>query len=283
MNVFLTGRKTCSLSLIFACNLLAVSACSAEPTIADADLNADTHAAQQDSFVHGNILDIMFHEMGHAVIDQYDIPILGQEEDAADNLSAVLLIGSDRPHMIDAVASAAEGYFLMDELGAEREEAFAFDDEHDLDIQRAYRQVCYLYGYSDAFDELAEMAELSPERAENCEEDFERMSQNWERVLTPHHGPSIHSIAISYAPAKRKYQSAKTALENSGALEETAQFFTQRYALTKPLTFHAEQCGEANAFYDAQESRVTFCYEYVSLLTQLNHFAQTGNSRAVKD
>ena len=31
------------------------------------------------------------HEMGHALIDLYDLPVLGKEEDAADSVATVFL------------------------------------------------------------------------------------------------------------------------------------------------------------------------------------------------
>ena len=38
-------------------------------------------------FLTANILGIFYHEFGHAVIDIEDVPIFGQEEDAADVFS----------------------------------------------------------------------------------------------------------------------------------------------------------------------------------------------------
>ena len=37
------------------------------------------------------ILFLLFHEVGHALMDVLDLPILGQEEDAADQLAVLIL------------------------------------------------------------------------------------------------------------------------------------------------------------------------------------------------
>ena len=42
-------------------------------------------------FTESNLLAIFYHELGHAVIHQMDVPIFGQEEDAADALSILLI------------------------------------------------------------------------------------------------------------------------------------------------------------------------------------------------
>ena len=42
-------------------------------------------------FTENNLLAIFYHELGHAVIDQMQVPIFGQEEDAADSLSILLV------------------------------------------------------------------------------------------------------------------------------------------------------------------------------------------------
>jgi len=40
---------------------------------------------------------VFFHELGHALIDQYDLPIVGKEEDSADNMSIVFWIDLSEP------------------------------------------------------------------------------------------------------------------------------------------------------------------------------------------
>ena len=42
------------------------------------------------SYVVGNVLSTFYHELGHAMIDVMHLPVLGQEEDAADILSVIL-------------------------------------------------------------------------------------------------------------------------------------------------------------------------------------------------
>ena len=50
------------------------------------------NASEEDDFVASNIISVFYHELGHAVIDMMGVPIFGQEEDAADVFSILLLI-----------------------------------------------------------------------------------------------------------------------------------------------------------------------------------------------
>ncbi|MDG2454039.1 MAG: DUF4344 domain-containing metallopeptidase, partial [Paracoccaceae bacterium] len=48
-------------------------------------------AQDREEFIRDNILAIFYHEFGHALIDVRDLPIFGQEEDAADVASVMLM------------------------------------------------------------------------------------------------------------------------------------------------------------------------------------------------
>lgn len=52
---------------------------------------ARAQSPEQDRFIAANILAVFYHELGHAVIDVEDLPIYGQEEDAADVFSIFMI------------------------------------------------------------------------------------------------------------------------------------------------------------------------------------------------
>jgi hypothetical protein len=49
-------------------------------------------------FVIGNVVFVTLHEFSHLIIEDFDIPVLGNGEDAADTLAAISLIHMDRAH-----------------------------------------------------------------------------------------------------------------------------------------------------------------------------------------
>ena len=53
-------------------------------------------------FITGNTLFVLTHEMGHGLINEMNLPVLGREEDAADSFAIVttIKIGSDLSEQI---------------------------------------------------------------------------------------------------------------------------------------------------------------------------------------
>lgn len=129
-----------------------------------------------------------YHELGHALIDIYNLPATGREEDAVDQLATVMLLetweGEDSEL---AILSSAE-WFDLDASESEDEPDMA--DEHALDEQRYYNLVCWIYGSDpEYFSDVADEWELPPARAERCEGEYQRMSQAWNALLGPHMRP----------------------------------------------------------------------------------------------
>lgn len=126
-----------------------------------------------------------YHELGHALIDIYDLPATGREEDAVDQLATVMLLETwDGEESELAILSSAE-WFDLDASESEDDPDMA--DEHSLDEQRYYNLVCWIYGSdTEYFSDLADDWELPPARAERCESEYERMSGAWNSLLGPH-------------------------------------------------------------------------------------------------
>jgi hypothetical protein len=100
-------------------------------------------------FVSGNLLFALVLEVGHALVTEMGLPVLGREEDAADAYAvlSMLRIGTN---FTDAVLiKAATSWFLADERAQREGIKASFYDEHGLDKQRAYQIVCLMVG-SDA-------------------------------------------------------------------------------------------------------------------------------------
>lgn len=126
-----------------------------------------------------------FHELGHAVIDQYELPITGNEEDAVDNFAAIALLdiyGDD--------LGVVSGMFQFESYAEEEQEYvedLAFWDEHSLSSQRFYNTACLIYGSDpDGFSFILEEEYLPEERAERCESEYEQKSDAWWALLDPY-------------------------------------------------------------------------------------------------
>lgn len=68
-------------------------------------------AIEEDGFVISNLISVFYHELGHAVIDTMQVPIFGQEEDAADVFSILLIDEIFEPESANIIAyDAAFGF-----------------------------------------------------------------------------------------------------------------------------------------------------------------------------
>jgi hypothetical protein len=65
-------------------------------------------------FVVGNLLFVLGHEAGHAVIREMGVPVVGREEDAADIFSTLMALMCEEGFGDRVLANAALGWFLSD-------------------------------------------------------------------------------------------------------------------------------------------------------------------------
>ena len=128
---------------------------------------------------------MIIHELAHALIHNYDLPVVGKEEDAADSLAGVLLSEYFEGGQ-EAVLDAAT---FFDLISANRKELTDEDfwDEHSLDEQRLYNALCYVYGSDPKqYADVKKIAGFPTERAELCEEDYAKLADSWDVLLAPY-------------------------------------------------------------------------------------------------
>lgn len=123
---------------------------------------------------------VLFHELGHALVDLYELPVTGREEDAVDDLATLVLIDAGAS---DAAVAAAVFWILSDDQSYSDAK---FADEHSLNPQRFYTILCTVYGSDPgAYVEMVEYGYLPMERAQRCPREYEQKSASWGRLLEP--------------------------------------------------------------------------------------------------
>lgn len=132
-----------------------------------------------------------FHEVGHMVIDIYDLPVTGREEDVADQLAAYeLLAPYDDGHVdqdfVQAAKDTAREYFVLSKEGGPLERE-AFADVHTPDEARAYNFECWVYGSNpDANADIVSSGLLPQGRADGCQGEWDQLVKGWTTLLEPH-------------------------------------------------------------------------------------------------
>jgi len=219
-------------------------------------------AQQDDGFVEANILSILYHELGHALIDIEGLPIFGQEEDAADVLSIFLIDALfDEQAAQDLARDAAIGFWFE---AQERGEDVPWWDVHGPDEQRYFNTVCLFYGADpDRRQDLAEYLELPEDRAEYCPEEYDQANASWGQVLD-----DITTDAPAHTIVYAGYAGSDATLAEQ-ILADEVEALNRDFALSDTLTVTVESCGEANAFYDPNDRTVVFCSEFEDYLFEL--------------
>lgn len=132
-----------------------------------------------------DLLFTLYHEVGHALIANLDLPVTGREEDAVDELSAVVLTDTWNGGG-DILVSAADWFGAMDSERTDAYERSDFADEHSLDAQRYVNLLCLAYGSDpETYDYLVGPDEVPQDRAEGCPEEYEQAASSWDALLAP--------------------------------------------------------------------------------------------------
>jgi hypothetical protein len=134
--------------------------------------------------VIGPLVDVFLHEVGHAVFDYDQVPILGREEDAADQFAAFLWLQSEKRDARRLLAGVAYEYIRDAAVPTQKKDPFA--DAHGLPMQRFYNLLCLAYG-SDTkeFAQAVTDGHLPAERAEGCEDEYAQVKRAMTALIDP--------------------------------------------------------------------------------------------------
>lgn len=264
------------LSIALILGSLQPDAASADDASRFKDLTTEFQALPEEEqaelldFVAGNTVFVTYHEAGHMLVSELELPVLAQEEDAVDNLATVSMLAADTEDMDVYLTHAMTGWFLMSE---EDTDALVFYGEHDLDQQRGYRMLCLMVGADeDAFIDLAEDLELPEDRIESCALDFEQAADSWEYVTEPYvreEDTVAGRIKVVHEDAPASLAFLATFLKDEKILETIAAEFDTFYELPENVTFRAEPCQEDNAFWDVDTREVIICHELLGGFAEL--------------
>ncbi len=213
-------------------------------------------------FVINNTLYTLYHEVGHLLVDKQQWPVLGREEDVADNFATYILLTQKRRSFEQALKDAALGWRLE---GEAREQRTASDlyGVHSLDLQRAYQIVCMMVGEDRrTFAVTASEWGIDRTRQAGCKDDYTQISRTLEQLISPNRNKNSQAeVTINYERAGARLAMAYKTLRESRLLESVANDIRNNYGLTVPVLITAAVCDEPNAFYDSQSSEIIVCYE----------------------
>jgi hypothetical protein len=139
----------------------------------------------RDQAIVGNFVDTTLHELGHAMFDILEIPVLGREEDAADQFSGFLMLQFGKDVARTGIKGAAYYYIVSASRRGTR--PYPFYNEHGTDEQRMYNYLCLGYGGEPAaFQDFVDMGLLPKARAADCAREYARAKAAFAISVLPH-------------------------------------------------------------------------------------------------
>lgn len=133
---------------------------------------------------------IFYHELGHALIDVYGLPITGLEENAVDQFATIFMLATENEENYEG----AVGQEILYNVGTwfliqnQLYEQSYYWDAHNLDIQRFYNISCYAYGQHPEYNQdLITDGYLPEERAQNCEYEYKLMANSWNTLISKYY------------------------------------------------------------------------------------------------
>jgi Zn-dependent peptidase ImmA (M78 family) len=135
--------------------------------------------------VAGTTVFTFFHELGHTLIEELDLPVTGKEEDTVDEFSTIFLAESGQEYaaLASAIQFGLSGNREMESVSKD----LSFWDEHSLNYQRFYNIICLVYGKNpEEYEILVNKIGIPEQRQTSCRVDYKRKLKAWRTLLNPH-------------------------------------------------------------------------------------------------
>ncbi len=145
----------------------------------------------RDDALVGAVVLTVLHEVAHAIFDMLQIPVWGRESDAADKVSAFIMLQFGKEVAWRTITGVA--WFLNQSTSTR----VNFSDVRSAAAARFYNILCVAYGSdTKTFGFLSPKSAgptvyLPPGRAETCEYEHEQLRMSFNQTIAPHIDPDL--------------------------------------------------------------------------------------------
>lgn len=137
--------------------------------------------ATVDHRLRSSVMFTFFHELGHALHDELELPLLGRDEDAVDDIATIWMI---RLGVGDAAQYAAFGHHLR---AQQPDYTHAIWDEHANGARRGYAIGCLLYGSDPVrYANTLEQMQVPAPHMLRCKGDYQQRVRAWQVLFRSH-------------------------------------------------------------------------------------------------
>ena len=211
------------------------------------------------SFASDVVLHVVFHELGHALIREFDLPVLGNEETMADAFATHILATRFPDRAVDVLTSRTQS--LMIEAAEVPREEWTVFGEHNNDARRAAQIAALAVAFdADKYRPVAEAAGLDENDVRRATDYGTEIHRSWRRVLQPlmmPEGLDSREIRFQYDEGNEAVQ----AMVRSGITSEIE-------AALKGIDWHSQVTvrfaeGDGGAGWSRSSRTITVNSEYI--------------------
>lgn len=140
--------------------------------------------------VVGPFVDVLLHEVSHAIFDLLQIPLFGREEDAADQLAAFILLQFGNDVARRTITGAA---LLFRQMAVDTQPGTAdYAAVHGLPAQRFINVLCIAYGAQpQLFADYVKQGFLPVFRVGYCRWEYRQIAHAFKTLIGPHIDPVL--------------------------------------------------------------------------------------------
>ena len=234
---------------------------------------------------------IIFHEIGHLIVDEFNVPIFNNEEDVADSFMAWSLIQipdeyasfedyeyyAEEPHKV--IKGISDYYYYLTLLGRDTSEVYGKDSEyaiHSTDNKRFFNIACFMKGSNpEVFNTYITKRGFDYILEDQCDYNYWQMSDAWWDVFkgsAQGEDYEFWEVYVENYVQKIFLDFQDTNVNIHQYFEEYAKptilYFLQnviaQVKLQEDYILSFEYCGgDINAYYISSENKILFCYELV--------------------
>jgi len=172
-------------------------------------------------FAVNNGLFTLYHEVAHLLIDKLELPVLGKEEDAADNIATWILLDKKTPEANQALEDAVLGWVLTGRSYDDYFDGADYVSGYSPDRHRAMQIACLMVGADGAaFRRMARAYDIPEDRQQSCFYDYELMDRTLNSLLASR-TPSTR-VDVTYHNGGARLQLAERVFRGSGIFDTVA-------------------------------------------------------------
>ena len=245
-----------------------------------------THHHLKERFILSNTLSSFLHEAAHMLIDEYKVPVLGKEEDAADNFQTWYMIINDNHKLYygnkfneylnffhPMLEDTADYYFYENKLGYDKNENPY--DTHSNNLARFHQTISIMSGGNyKSFANYFKKRKINLNLLNQVHSLYDEVDNAWHLIWKNIDNKKINSnnFILEFEETK-KFHYYKNLIKNSNIMNHNLITKNFYFPLKNNIKVTFKDNAEYGACYNSDKKEIIITYEYMSVFD--NYFTMS--------